>query len=155
MELTVYRQSSKQRPDGTIVYKGEDARPYVDDNIFFVADGLGGAAAIRHQQINPDMFDKDKLMDTLFKGVYDDYSDERFVYYVTYSFFELFAVKECYTENINNIKKSGYFASRIVTAIVLHEMIYDQKGLNPAKLFDYYNSRESQEEKEVFLQERL
>ena len=151
MELTVYRQSSKQRPDGTIVYKGEDARPYVDDNIFFVADGLGGAAAIRHQQINPDMFDKDKLMDTLFKGVYEDYSDERFVKYVTDSFFELFAVKECYTENINNIKKSGYFASRIVTAIVLHEMIYDQKGLNPKKLFDYYNSCESQEAREAFL----
>ncbi len=151
MELTVYRQSSKQRPDGTIVYKGEDARPYVDDNIFFVADGLGGAAAIRHQQINPDMFDKDKLMDTLFKGVYEDYSDERFVKYVTDSFFELFAVKECYTENINNIKKSGYFASRIVTAIVLHEMIYDQKRLNPKKLFDYYNSCESQEAREAFL----
>ena len=28
MELTVYRQSSKVRPDGTIVYKGEDALPY-------------------------------------------------------------------------------------------------------------------------------
>ena len=32
MELTVYRQSSKTRPDGTIVYKGEDARPYVDEH---------------------------------------------------------------------------------------------------------------------------
>lgn len=36
MELTVYRQSSKQRPDGTIVYKGEDARPFVDDQIFLL-----------------------------------------------------------------------------------------------------------------------
>ena len=40
MELTVYRQSSKQRPDGTIVYKGEDARPFVDDQIFFVIEVL-------------------------------------------------------------------------------------------------------------------
>lgn len=150
MELTVYRQSSKQRPDGTIVYKGEDARPYVDENIFFVADGLGGAAAIRHQQVNPDMFDKDKLMDTLFKGVYDDYSDERFVKYVTDSFFELFAVKDCYTDNVNNIKKSGYFASRIVTAIVLHEMLYE-KSWKPEKIFKYYASLESQQARDEFL----
>ena len=69
MELTVYRQSSKQRPDGTIVYKGEDALPYVDDTFFVVADGLGGAASIRHQKINPALFEKDKIMDTLFQGV--------------------------------------------------------------------------------------
>lgn len=150
MELTVYRQSSKQRPDGTIVYKGEDARPYVDESVFFVADGLGGAAAIRHQQINPDLFDKEKLMDTLFNGVYDDYSDERFVKYVTDSFFELFAVKDCYTDNINNIKKSGYFASRIVTAILLHEMLYAKDG-KPEELFKLYGSFESQQEKDAFL----
>ena len=60
MELTVYRQAVKERPDGTIIYKGEDARPYVDEEQFFVADGLGGAAAIRHQKIRPEMFDEDK-----------------------------------------------------------------------------------------------
>ena len=144
MELTVYRQSSKQRPDGTIVYKGEDARPFVDNRIFFVADGLGGAAAIRHQQINLNLFEREKLMDTLFKGVYEEYDDERFVKYVTDSFFELFAVKDCYTENINNIKKSGYFASRIVTAILLHEMIYN-RNFDPPKLFG-----ESPEKKVAF-----
>ena len=150
MELTVYRQSTKQRPDGTIVYKGEDALPYVDDSIFFVADGLGGAASIRHQKINPDLFEKDKLLDTLFKGVYDEYADEKFVKYVKDSFFELFAVKDCYTANINNIKKSGYFASRIVTAIMLHEMIYDE-NINPRKLFEQYSLQETQEQKEDFL----
>lgn len=152
MELTVYRQSSKQRPDGTIVYKGEDARPFVDDRIFFVADGLGGAAAIRHQQINPDLFDREKLMDVLFNGVYEEYDDERFVKYVTDSFFELFAVKDCYTDNIYNIKKSGYFASRIVTAILLHEMIYDS-NLNSMKLFELLNSVESTEKKAAVLKE--
>ena len=126
MELTVYRQSSKTRPDGTVVYKGEDARPYVDGQIFFVADGLGGAAAIRHQKVKPELFDEDKLLDTLFAGVYDDYSNATFADYVKKSFFELFAVKDCYTDNINNIKKSGYFASRIVTAIILHEMLYNE-----------------------------
>ncbi len=127
MELTVYRQSSKTRPDGTVVYKGEDALPYVDGQIFFVADGLGGAAAIRHQKIKPELFESEKLLQTLFSGVYEDYSDPRFADYVINSFFELFAVKDCYTDNINNIKKSGYFASRIVTAIVLHEIIYNSE----------------------------
>ena len=35
-----------------------------------VADGLGGAAAIRHQKIAPELFSEDKLLDTLFSGVY-------------------------------------------------------------------------------------
>lgn len=89
-------------------------------------------------------------MDVLFSGVYEEYDDERFVKYVTDSFFELFAVKDCYTENINNIKKSGYFASRIVTAILLHEMIYDS-NLNPLKLFELFNSVESSERKAAVL----
>ena len=152
MELTVYRQSSKTRPDGTIVYKGEDARPYVDEKLFFVADGLGGAAAIRHQKANPDLFDKEKLLDTLFKGVFADYSDERFTKYVIDSFFELFAVKDCYTDNINNIKKSGYFASRIVSAILLHEMIYNP-NLQPKKLFEVFHAQEDGETKEKFKKE--
>lgn len=126
MELTVYRQAWKARPDGTVVYKGEDARPYVDGQLLLVADGLGGAAAIRHQKIKPELFDKEKIMDTLFQGVYEDYSNPRFQEYVIESFYELFAVKDCYTDNVNNIKKSGYFASRIVGAILLHEMLYNQ-----------------------------
>ena len=153
MKLSVFRQTSKQRPDGTIVYKGEDARPFVDDQLFFVADGLGGAAAIRHQDINPNLFDRNKIMDTLFHGVYEEYDDDRFVEYVTESFFELFAVKDCYTDNINNIKKSGYFASRIVTAILLHEMIYNRE-LNPFKLFEMHDSLET-EEKRIFFLKKL
>lgn len=149
MELTVYRQSSKTRPDGTIVYKGEDARPYVDEKLFFVADGLGGAAAIRHQKVNPDLFDQEKLLDTLFKGVFAEYSDERFTKYVEDSFFELFAVKDCYTDNINNIKKSGYFASRIVSAILLHEMIY-KPNLQPKMLFEVFHALGDDETREEF-----
>ncbi len=126
MELTVYRQSSKVRPDGTVVYKGEDALPYVDNNILMVADGLGGAASIRHQKIKSELFNEDTLLDTLFEGVYDDYYDSDFADYVKRSFSELRSVKDCYTDNINNIKKSGYFASRIVTAIILHEFKYNR-----------------------------
>lgn len=150
MELTVYRQSSKKRPDGTIVYKGEDARPYVDGQVIFVADGLGGAAAIRHQKIVPDLFDSEKLMDALFAGVYPDYSNEVFVNYVKESFFELFAVKDCYTDNVNNIKKSGYFASRIVTAIVLHEMLYSEDH-KAEKIFATLAACENENAKKSYL----
>lgn len=127
MELIVYRQSSKIRTDGTIVYKGEDALPFIDEQIFLVADGLGGASAIRHQNINPNLFDEDKIMETLFKNIYEDYENELFKKYVIDSFSELFAVKECYHDNINNIKKSGYFASRLVAAIIIHEMLFNSQ----------------------------
>ena len=150
MELTVYRQGKKEREDGTIVYKGEDARPYVDTDVFFVADGLGGAAAIRHQQIRPGLFDDNKLMDTLFSGVYDEYSDERFVKYVKDSFFELFAVKDCYNDNVNNLKKSGYFGSRIATAIFLHAIIYDNE-LNPQNIFKEIDNRNSLDAKKEYI----
>lgn len=150
MKLTVYRQSSKTRPDGTIVYKGEDALPYVDSQLLFVADGLGGAAAIRHQKIKEELFDSEKLLDTLFEGVYEDYHKAEFVNYVVNSFYELFAVKDCYTENINNIKKSGYFASRIVTAIVLHEMLYNE-NVGAEKLFDAYAKAKESDKVDDFL----
>lgn len=136
MKLTVYRQAKKVRPDGTTVYKGEDALPYVDDKIILVADGMGGAAAIRHQKFVPELFEEDKIMAALFEGIYDDYSDPRFVEYVTKSFRELYAVKDCYSANVNNMKKGGYFASRLVAAIVLHEL-YNNPKLEADALFDY------------------
>ena len=121
MKLTVYRQASTERADGTIVYKGEDARPYVGEGMFFVADGLGGASAIRHQKFKPELFETegDKFADVLFKGIFNGYKDdEEFMDYLRLSFSEFHALKGNYT-NVNNIKKSGYFASRIVGAILL------------------------------------
>ncbi|MBR6984933.1 MAG: hypothetical protein IKH75_15660 [Ruminococcus sp.] len=150
MELTVYRQSSKTRPDGTVVYKGEDALPYVDGQLIMAADGLGGAAAIRHQKIAPELFSEDKLLDTLFNGVYNDYNNDILVKYVTDSFFELFAVKDCYTDNVNNIKKSGYFASRIVTAILLHDFLTNPV-FKPEVFFDALAKEENEDERKKAL----
>lgn len=150
MELTVYRQSFKTRPDGTVVYKGEDAVPYVDGSVLFVADGLGGAASIRHQKFLPELFDEERIMDALFEGVYEDYSNDTFVNYVVDSFYELFAVKDCYTDNVNNIKKSGYFASRIVTAILLHEMLYG-KEYTASRIFEGLSACEDEGAKSAYL----
>lgn len=120
MDLTVFRQASKTRPDGHIIYKGEDAQPYVGKNIMLVADGLGGAAAIRHQKFNQELFDENKLFDLLFDGVFGDLDDVELREYVTKSFYEFISIKDCYFDNVNNIKKSGYFASRIVATIFLY-----------------------------------
>lgn len=126
MELTVFRQAQKIRPDGTIVYKGEDARPYVGDQLFMVLDGLGGSASSRHTEFDSRMFDEKKLADVLFRGVFEEGCDDpRFLQYVRDSFFELFAVRDCYEDNLNNVKKSGYFASRIVACIMLHWALYN------------------------------
>lgn len=150
MELTVYRQASKTRPDGTVVYKGEDARPYVDDSLIMAADGLGGAAAIRHTKIRPELFDEDKVVDALFGGVIKDTSDEVFQKYVKDSFLELRSVKDIYMDNVNNIKKSGYFASRIVTAIVLHA-VRSERDLKPENLFAELEKQEKSGKREEFL----
>ena len=159
MELTVYRQSSKQRPDGRIIYKGEDARPFVGKNVLFVADGLGGASAIRHQKFKTELFDKEQILSVLFEGLseYDQETlskGEKYNSYVINSFEEFTSIKDCYFDNIYNIKKSGYFASRIVAAIFLHEVLFDQYRPEPilsigdGKLFDLYNATEN---KEAFL----
>ncbi|MBO4877667.1 MAG: SpoIIE family protein phosphatase [Ruminococcus sp.] len=150
MELTVYRQASKTRPDGTVVYKGEDARPYVDSSLIMTADGLGGAAAIRHTKISPELFDENKVTELLFGGVMDDISDKAFQDYVKDSFFELRSVKDIYTDNVNNIKKSGYFASRIVSAIVLHNVL-TENDLRPENLFTELEKQEKAGKREEFL----
>lgn len=148
MNITVYRQAKKVRPDGTTVFKGEDARPYVDGQTILIADGMGGAAAIRHQKFVPELFQPDTLLDALFAGVYEDYSDPRFVEYVTASFAELFAVKDCYTANVNNMKKGGYFASRLVTAIILHGVLYDPAVSAETLFAGLHQAREEDREQE-------
>jgi len=151
MKLTVYRQAVKER-DGYKNYRGEDARPYTGDNVFFVADGLGGASAIRHTKFVPELFDEEKLPDILFKDVLEDYSDEEFLNYVKNSFFEFFAVKDHYGDNVYNIKKSGYFGSRIATSLLLHELIYNEDfDVKHGGLFKKYDELQSEEDKAEFV----
>ncbi|MCR4655263.1 MAG: hypothetical protein K5770_03425 [Lachnospiraceae bacterium] len=145
MELTVYRQAYKERPDGTVVYKGEDALPFVNDKVILVADGLGGAAAIRHQKIRPELFDTEKIAEVLFPEFCGEACSPEFIRYVKDSFFELFAVKDCYTDNINNIKKSGYFASRLVAAIMLFSVLYRESSFSVENLIESLASKTGEE----------
>ncbi|MBQ9811865.1 MAG: hypothetical protein IJM54_01005 [Thermoguttaceae bacterium] len=152
MELTVYRQSNVTRPDGTIVYKGEDALPIACSRLLLVADGMGGGAAIYHKNLNHELFDEDKLLDVLFNGVLPNYSDEGFADYVRQAFFELIAVRNCY---FDNMKKSGYFGSRIVAALTLHRSLFNvdvEDNLVGLPEFFYKNRRTSPENEGPSLQ---
>lgn len=126
MEMIMYRQAMKARDGGKTVYKGEDAMPFVGKNIFVVADGMGGAAAIRHTNFNRDIFREDKIFDVMFKETLPD-ADEEIVAYVKKAFFELFAVQDCYFDSAYNMKKSGYFGSRVCAASFIY---YAKKMLN-------------------------
>lgn len=119
MKMTLYRQAAKVRDGGQIVYKGEDAPPFIGENCFIVADGMGGAAAIRHTKFNTDIFCEDKIFDVMFKDALPD-ADEETVNYIKKAFFELYAVKDCYFSNALNMKKSGYFGSRACVAAFIY-----------------------------------
>lgn len=119
MKMTLYRQAAKVRDGGQIVYKGEDAPPFIGENCFIVADGMGGAAAIRHTKFNTDIFCEDKIFDVMFKDALPD-ADEETVNYIKKAFFELYAVKDCYFSNALNMKKSGYFGSRTCVASFIY-----------------------------------
>ncbi len=144
MKLIVNRQQSRIRDDGTVVGKGEDALPYVDGQLLMVADGLGGAAAIRHTKFVPELFDGEKQVDALFEGVFDDYSNETFQNYVKESFHDLPGIQHIYMSSPFNMKKSGYFGSRIVSAIFLHDMLYTELMQAPA-LFETLHTAEAEE----------
>lgn len=149
LDLIVYRQAKKERED-RVIYKGEDARPLVLKNALLVADGLGGAASIRHQEFNREMFDEEKLCEALFHGIYNNYGKE-FSDYVKSSFSEFLSIRDCYFDNIFNIKKSGYFASRIVSSIFCHEMLYSKAfGISEGTIFNNYFLLSTEGEKEKF-----
>lgn len=136
-EMIVYNQFTRIRDTGKVIYKGEDAYPYLGKNIFFVADGLGGTGASTHSKFDPELFDEDKIVEKLFGGIfdYDDIEDPEFCAYVRKSFMELISIKDCYHDNRNNMKHSAYFGSRLTCSIIL-QMMKNVEGFNPERLFD-------------------
>lgn len=129
MNIKLYRQKIKQR-DGFTIYQGEDSHPYADNDIVIVADGLGGRGGFPHTKMNRDILDSEKLYDILFEPEFEaDVSDE-FRAFVTNNFEELFKTKSYYDNDLVNdetVRRSGYFASRIVVAIALYTLKYNPK----------------------------
>ena len=78
MNFRVYRQNSVLVKNSIVVYSGEDARPYVDDALIMVADGLGGTGAIRQLSVVKELFDRETVIQALFKDMYEKAEDEAF-----------------------------------------------------------------------------
>jgi len=125
MRSVLYHQKQKTDPSGRRIYIGEDAYPYAGDGIFIVADGLGGRGGYPHTRIDRRILDREQFYDLVFAPVFAEEVSEEFRTFVTDSFREIFETKDYYFENSATTRSSGYFASRLVTAIALYELTYN------------------------------
>ncbi|MBQ9692556.1 MAG: hypothetical protein IJV70_05315 [Clostridia bacterium] len=148
MKFLVYRQNATNTKNDITVYSGEDARPFADDNLILIADGLGGTGAIRHLSIVKEMLDRETVVPALFKDVYSDLENETFANYVKDSFAELYLLKDVYDkEHPYVLKKSSYFGSRIVCSALLYRFSHDEE-LAPEKIFEGYSACEETQKQE-------
>ncbi len=133
------------------VYLGEDAYPYADDSLLIVSDGLGGRGGYHHKRFFHDILEKDKIYDILFAPVFEREVSSEIKAFIIESFSELYKTKDYYFTLKETMKCSGYFASRIITAIALYELKYNE-DFEKQKIFDALRSVEG-EERETLAQE--
>lgn len=126
MNAILYHQKMKDDLKGRRIYIGEDAYPYADKQIIVVADGLGGRGGYPHTKINPQILEENLFYDIVFAPVFTESVSDEFKAFVTNSFREIFETKDYYFENSATTRSSGYFASRLVTAIALYELKYNE-----------------------------
>lgn len=149
MNMLLHYQKKVKISQNQYVSVGEDGYPYADNGILIVADGLGGRGGFTHSKINKDILDKNKFCDIAFNHVYDNLETD-FKEFVLNSFEELFARQDYYLNNSNTMCHSGYFASRLVTAIVLHEFKYNVE-FKKESIFEEKNKK-STADFELYLQ---
>ena len=150
-EMIVYNQFLRCRDSGEIIYKGEDAYPYIGNNILMIADGLGGTGASVHSKFDKNLFDEDKIVEALFGGIFDDIQDEQFISYIKKSFFELTSIKDYYFDSTKNMKHSAFFGSRLVCAILLQAIKQYPELFAGEALFEGYRQAEN---KQSFIAEK-
>lgn len=152
MNFRVYRQNSVLVKNSIVVYSGEDARPYVDDALIMVADGLGGTGAIRQLSVVKELFDRETVIQALFKDMYEKAEDEVFAEYVKDSFVELYSLKDVYDkEHPFVLKKSSYYGSRIVCSILLYHFLHDTEW-NVEQIFSEFAACEEASKKDYLTQ---
>ena len=125
MNIKLYRQRKHPQSSGRIIYQGEDSHPYADKDVLIVADGLGGRGGFPHTKINHKIFDREDLYELLFEPIFPREVDDDFKHFVVENFEEIFETREYYFDADDYVRRSGYFASRIVTAITLYELKYN------------------------------
>ncbi len=150
MVLTVHRQTTKVRPNGMVVYKGEDARPYADNRLIMVADGMGSRGGFEHERFDERLFDPEQIVSVLFDSIYSHQKHPVFSAYVKEAFEELYAVKDGYWDNRNNMKSTAYFGSRIAAALVLALVYSNEEFCNTVFRSLQDNT---QEEREAFCED--
>ena len=108
---------------------GEDAKPYADEKLILVADGLGGRGGFPHTELDRGMLEKDRLVDVTFSPVFDLEGEkyEHLKKFIQESFSDLFALKEIYGRDFYSSKGSGYFASHLIAAIALYLLRFDAR----------------------------
>lgn len=108
---------------------GEDAKPYADEKLILVADGLGGRGGFPHTELDRGMLEKDRLVDVAFSPVFDLEGEkyEHLKKFIQESFSDLFALKEIYGRDFYSSKGSGYFASHLIAVIALYLLRFDAR----------------------------
>jgi hypothetical protein len=123
MNGIIYRQREVKNESGGMMPAGEDTLPLATEHLLLVADGLGGTGGFPHQRVNSDILDKDRFLAAAYAGVFLETTPDVVKRYTLDAFSELFAQKECYFNGYKNAKRSGYFASRIASSLLLNEAL--------------------------------
>lgn len=123
----LYTQRTRKNLKNQTIYLGEDAFPYAKDNLLIVADGLGGRGGYPHQEVNRDILDYDKFFDLTFENVFEKEVDDDFKKFVLDSFSEIFITKDYFFNDRYVTKNSSYFGSRLVVAISLYVLKYNDE----------------------------
>lgn len=123
--MLLHHQKRRNFNDGTFVNIGEDGCPYADKELLIVADGLGGRGGYPHTKINPAILNPEMFFNSFIAPVLG-IADSNYTTFVTNSFHELFELGAKYFSGTATMRTSGYFASRLVTAIILHALKFNQ-----------------------------
>lgn len=121
MNMTLHHQKQRELAEGRKIKIGEDGRPYAENGILIVADGLGGRGGFPHTKINRQLLEREHFFEIAFGQEFEE-ADEEFKEFVLNSFNEFFDLKDVYFTSASAMRTSGYFASRLVMAIVLYEL---------------------------------
>lgn len=150
MNSVLYHQMKKVI-QGKDVYLGEDAYPYASDDLIIVSDGLGGRGGYHHKRFVHDILEQDKIYDILFAPVFEKEVSDDIKSFIIDSFSELYKTRDYYFTMKETMKCSGYFASRIITAIALYELRYNDE-FEKSKLFSVLRTANA-EKRELLAQE--
>lgn len=146
MNMLLHHQKRRNFIDGSFVNIGEDGCPYADNELLIVADGLGGRGGYPHTKINPAILNPELFYNNFIAPVVG-MADLNYAKVVTDSFHELFELGPKYFSGTATMRTSGYFASRLVTAIVLHALKFNPDFRRDV-IFDNIRRMEGEQQKQ-------